>query len=186
MNDRKALEREIHEWLSYRTVFSIPLGILEEVIYGWLDKQAAITEREFMENWDAPNRLEVHALAREIAELRLSNESLKTELNRVESLRDAWIDKFQRRNDEYIEVRDHRDRLKTENAKLRDENKGLENGYIQAQDAKKAVIAKNFELFEQNKKLIEERERYRELFGKSLDFAGEIIDLGLELDEGLA
>ena len=31
-----------------------------------------------------------------------------------------------------------------------------------------------------------DRERYRELFGKALDFADEIITLGLDIDEGLA
>ena len=35
-------------------------------------------------------------------------------------------------------------------------------------------------------KLTAERERYRSLFGKALDFADEIIALGMEIDEGMA
>ena len=35
-------------------------------------------------------------------------------------------------------------------------------------------------------KLTAERERYRALFGNALDFADEIIALGMEIDEGMA
>lgn len=35
-------------------------------------------------------------------------------------------------------------------------------------------------------RLTKERELYRSLFGKALDFADEIIMLGMEIDEGMA
>ena len=42
------------------------------------------------------------------------------------------------------------------------------------------------ELCAEVNKLAAERERYRALFGKALDFADEIIALGMEIDEGMA
>ena len=44
----------------------------------------------------------------------------------------------------------------------------------------------NGELCAEVNKLTAERELYRSLFGKALDFADEIIALGMEIDEGMA
>ena len=44
----------------------------------------------------------------------------------------------------------------------------------------------NGELCDEVNRLTKERELYRSLFGKALDFADEIIMLGMEIDEGMA
>ena len=49
MNDtREQLERSIDRFLGSWTGWSVSIKVLREAIIGWLDRQAAITEREYM------------------------------------------------------------------------------------------------------------------------------------------
>lgn len=137
MNEREKLDREIHDWLESWTAFSVPMRTIESAIHDWLDRQATITKSECEHPY--------------CATCKDGSSKLRIELERVKTLRHAWVDKFQRRNDEYLKLKERTDILQ-----------------------------------EELNKCMAERETYRKLFGESLDHADAIIELGLNIDEGLA
>ena len=48
-DSRFKLETDIHRWLTSHVAVSVYAKDVEAEVYGWLDRQAAITEREYME-----------------------------------------------------------------------------------------------------------------------------------------
>ena len=71
-------------------------------------------------------------------------------------------------------------------AELEERSKFNRNGWAKANIGWANANAEAEKLQAQVDKLTAERERYRALFGKALDFADEIISLGIEIDEGIA
>lgn len=71
-------------------------------------------------------------------------------------------------------------------AELEERSKFNRNGWAKANIGWANANAEAEKLQAQVDKLTAERERYRALFGKALDFADEIISLGIEINEGIA
>lgn len=125
MNDtREQLERSIDRFLGSWTGWSVSIKVLREAIIGWLDRQAAITEREcantrvnFAERVEFVSRIdELKANRRRQAETisRLSNENDEYEriVDRLTSERDALAADLE-------ECMEQNDRLSDEREKWR-------------------------------------------------------------------
>ena len=155
-DSRERLEAEIESYSAFSMMDTITL----DMVIGWLDRQAAITEREYGERMVSEAMCSricvvVSEQREQIAELTAERDELRARVDYLESRHCAWADPDSRgdgcmwRKDEVF------DALKAERDNL----------------AKDRALANN------------ERERYRCLLGKALDYADAIHALA---DEGLA
>lgn len=139
VDSRTQLIADIQAWLEGNVGFSVWLTDLMEQVYGWLDRQAAITEREHpgltisddesLINWHGKNyMLQSRVLNAERErdefslklkhEMELNRDSRNAlDLERIAELQ-AEIDRLQRRNDE---LRTSYDKLKRERDNLADD-----------------------------------------------------------------
>lgn len=132
MNDtREQLERSIDRFLGSWTGWSVSIKVLREAIIGWLDRQAAITERECIDKRIA-DQIGNMWESRKIAEL-------QAKLNYLEGHGVEIVDAVAGGYEVYNEWHRKADELQAKLDKARNE-----------------------------------REMYRECFGKSVDKADEI------------
>lgn len=88
IDSREKLETDIHRWLTSHVAVSVYAKDVEAEVYGWLDRQAAITEQECAWRWrhiaEARDRAEIErdALAAELKECMELNDKLSDERER--------------------------------------------------------------------------------------------------------
>ena len=87
-DSRFKLETDIHRWLTSHVAVSVYAKDVEAEVYGWLDRQAAITEQECAWRWqqiaEARDRAEIErdALAADLKECMEQNDKLSDERER--------------------------------------------------------------------------------------------------------
>ena len=173
VDSRTQLVADIQAWLESNVGFSVWLTDLMEQVHGWLDRQAAMTERYWREQVDALVA-KGDQLAEANAELRDAVEELKAERDEAVEAYDAHM----AAHDAWHEAEDityTRNRFAIYEQATRERITRLES-------ERDALAADLKDCMELNDKLSDEREKWRGTCGLMVDAAHEIERILAEME----